>query len=205
MARPTKLQINALPDPVLDRRDVIPLLIENPHEFLAVCGLAGSAQELTAITNDGPNVYAMAGAMGAAVTMALGLALAQPKRRVLCVTGDGELLMNLGGLATCALMNPPNLTIICVDNGHYGETGNQDSHTGLGVNLAKIAEGSGIPAVLTINTMDDLPEGRRLVREGNGLAFILLRVKEGKPLNTGRLMQPAVGRTRFRQHALGHV
>jgi len=58
--------------------------------------------------------------------------------------------------------------------------------------------------VLVINTMDDLPEGRRLVREGNGLAFILLRVKEGAPLNTGRLMQPAIGRTRFRQHALGH-
>lgn len=205
MARPKKLQVNPMPETVLDRRDVIPLLIENPHDFLCVAGLAGSAQELTAITNDGPNVYAMAGAMGAAVSMGLGLALAQPKRRVLCVTGDGELLMNLGALATAALMNPPNLTIICVDNGHYGETGNQDSHTGFGVNLAKIAEGSGIPAVLTINTMDDLPEGRRLVREGNGLAFILLRVKEGKPLNTGRLMNPAVGRTRFRQHALGHV
>ena len=59
--------------------------------------------------------------------------------------------------------------------------------------------------MLTINTMDDLPEGRRLVREGNGLAFILLRVKEGKPLNNGRLMQPAVGRTRFREHLLGHA
>lgn len=205
MARPHKLQINALPEPVLDRRDVIPLLIEKPQDFLVVAGLAGSAQELTAITNDGPNVYALAGAMGAAVTMALGLALAQPKRRVLCVTGDGELLMAIGSLATVALMNPPNLTIICVDNGHYGETGNQDSHTGLGVNLARIAEGSGLPAVYTINTMDDLPEGRRLVRDGNGLAFILLRVKEGKPLNTGRLMQPAIGRTRFRQHALGHA
>jgi thiamine pyrophosphate-dependent acetolactate synthase large subunit-like protein len=205
MSRPSKLQINALPDPVLDRQQVVPMLIEHPEEFICVAGLAGSAQELTAITRDGPNVYAMAGAMGAAVSMALGLALAQPKRRVLCVTGDGELLMNLGALATTALMNPPNLTIICVDNGHYGETGNQDSHTGLGVNLARIAEGSGVPAVVTINTMDDLPEGRRLVREGNGLCFILLRVKEGKPLNTGRLMQPAVGRTRFREHLLGHA
>ena len=203
MARPRKLQINMLPDPVLDRREVIPLLIEKPEDFLVVAGLAGSAQELAAITRDGPNVYALAGAMGAAVTMALGLALAQPRKRVLCVTGDGELLMALGSLATVALMNPPNLTIIVVDNGHYGETGNQDSHTGLGVNLARIAEGAGIPAVYIINTMDDLPEGRRLVRDGNGLAFILLRVKEGKPLNTGRLMQPAIGRTRFRTHALG--
>ena len=205
MARPNKLQVNPMPETVLDRRDVIPLLIERPEDFLCVAGLAGSAQELTAISKDAPYVYAMAGAMGAATTMALGLALAQPKRRVLCVTGDGELLMNLGSLATIALMNPPNLTVICVDNGHYGETGNQDSHTGFGVDLAKIAAGSGIPAVYTINTMDDLPEGRRLVRDGNGLAFILLRVKEGKPLNTGRLMQPAVGRTRFREHLLGHI
>ena len=203
MARPKKLQVNHLPQTVLDRREIIPLLIEEPEKFLVVAGLAGSAQELTAITKDGPNVYAMAGAMGAAVTMALGLALAQPKRRVLCATGDGELLMNLGGLATVALMNPPNLTIICIDNGHYGETGNQDSHTGLGVDLAKIAAGSGIPAVYTINTMDDLPEGRRLVRDGNGLAFILLRVKEGRPLNDDRLMNPAYGRTRFRHHLLG--
>lgn len=204
MARPKMMQVNPLPATVLDRRDVIPLLIERPGDFLCVGGLAGAAQELTAISNDAPYVYALAGAMGAATTMALGLALAQPKKRVLCVTGDGELLMNIGALATIALMNPPNLTIICVDNGHYGETGNQDSHTGFGVDLAKIAAGCGIPAVLTINTMDDLPEGSRLVREGNGLAFILLRVKEGKPLNNGRLMQPSIGRTRFREYLLGH-
>jgi len=104
MARPKKLQVNALPEPVLDRRDVIPLLIEKPEEFLVV---AGSRLRTGAHRHhqDGPNVYALAGAMGAAVTMGLGLALAQPKRRVLCVTGDGELLMNLGGLATAALMN----------------------------------------------------------------------------------------------------
>ena len=203
MSRPHTLQVNALPTPVLDRQHVVPLLIEHPEHFLCIAGLAGSAWEITAISKDGPYVYALAGAMGAATGMALGLALAQPKRRVLCVTGDGELLMNLGTLATIALMNPPNLTIICVDNGHYGETGNQDSHTGLGVDLAKIAAGSGIPAVYTINTMDDLPEGRRLVRDGNGLAFILLRVKEGRPLNDDRLMNPAYGRTRFRHHLLG--
>ena len=77
--------------------------------------------------------------------MGLGLALAQPKRRVLVTTGDGELLMNVGALATIALQNPPNLTIICVDNGHYGETGNQDSHTGLGVRLDVIAAGAASP------------------------------------------------------------
>jgi hypothetical protein len=62
----------------------------------------------------------------------LGLALPRPDRRVLVVTGDGELLMNVGGLATIAVMNPANLAIVCVDYGHHGETGYQKSHTSLG-------------------------------------------------------------------------
>ncbi len=81
----------------------------------------------------------MAGAMGGACMIGLGLALARPDKRVLVVTGDGELLMNVGALATIAVINPPNLAILCVDNGHYGETGYQKSHTSLGVDLEKIA------------------------------------------------------------------
>ena len=80
--------------------------------------------------------------------MGLGLALARPDKRVLVVTGDGELLMNLGALATIAVINPPNLAILCVDNGHYGETGWQKSHTSLGVDLEKIAIGAGIKRTL---------------------------------------------------------
>jgi phosphonopyruvate decarboxylase len=146
MARHVKLQTATLPDPVLDRREVIPLLIEKPHDFLVVAGLAGSAQELTAITDDGANVYAMAGAMGAAVSMGLGLALAQPKQRVLCVTGDGELLMNLGALATAALMNPPNLTIICVDNRHYWRDGEPGQPYGVGGEPREDRRGAGFPS-----------------------------------------------------------
>ena len=107
MARPQRMQTPGHPPPVLDRREAVPALIERPQDFLVIAGLAGAAQELTAITEDSPLNYPLGGAMGAAVTMALGLALAQPKRRVLCVTGDGELLMNLGSLATVAAMNPP--------------------------------------------------------------------------------------------------
>jgi len=89
-----------------------------------------------------------------------------------------------------------------VDNGHYGETGNQDSHTGMGVRLDTVATGCGFPVVFTINTEDDLPEGRRLLREG-GLCFILLRVKEGPALKVKRSLSPAVVRTRFRMALLG--
>lgn len=203
MARPKRMQTQGHPDPVLDRREVVPALIERPEDFLVIAGLAGTAQEVTAISRDGPLVFPLGGAMGAAVTMALGLALAQPKRRVLCLTGDGELLMNLGSLATVAAMNPPNLSVVCVDNCRYGETGNQETHTGLGVRLDAIAEGSGFPVVHTINTADDLQEGRRLIREGGGLTFILLRVKEGPGLRFKRRLEPAFVRERFRTTLLG--
>ena len=198
MAKLTRMQMPALPHPVLDRPQAVPALIERPGDFLVVAGLAGAAQEVCAITENAPYVFGLGGAMGAAPMMGLGLALAQPRRRVLVVTGDGELLMNLGALATIALMNPPNLQIVCVDNGHYGETGNQDSHTGLGVALDKIAAGAGFPVVHTINTEAELPEGRRLLNEGGGLAFILLRVKEGPALRKPRNLFPHVARDRFR-------
>jgi phosphonopyruvate decarboxylase len=198
MARLTRIKTHNLPEATLDRRQAIPALIARPHDWLVVAGLAGAAQELTAITHDGPNVFGLAGAMGAAPMMALGLALAQPGRQVLCVTGDGELLMNLGALATIALLNPPNLSIVCVDNGKYGETGNQDSHTGLGVRLDLIAAGAGIPAVFTINTPAEIDEGRKLLEAGVGLCFILLRVKEGPALKVKRVLQPHVVRDRFR-------
>ncbi len=203
MARLNKLQMSSLPDAVLDRRQAVPALIETPSDFLIVTGLAGTAQELTALTNNSPNVFGMGGAMGAALMTGLGLALAQPKRRVLVVSGDGDMLMSVGGLATIALHNPPNLSVICVDNGHYGETGNQDSHTGLGVRLDTIAAGSGFPVVHIINTEADMEEGRRLLREGTGLSFILLRVKEGPPNRIKRNLVPHVERDRFRAALLG--
>lgn len=203
MAQHKRIQNANVPPATLDRRQVIPALIPNPHDFLVIGGLAGAAQELTAITDDGANVYALAGAMGAALSMALGLALAQPTRKILAITGDGELLMNLGCLATCAVLNPPNLRIVCVDNGHYGETGNQDSHTGLGVQLDKIAAGAGIPTVHTINTEADIAEGRRLLDAPTGLCFILLRVKDGPALKKPRSLDPAYTRNRFRMALLG--
>ena len=155
------------------------------------------------MTDCSPGVFALGGAMGAALAMGLGLALAQPNRRVLTVTGDGELLMNIGTLATIALQNPRNLSIICVDNGHYGETGNQESHTGLGVRLDTIAAGSGIPVVHVINTEADLAEGRRLLREGDGPNFILLRVKEGPAQRVKRNLVPHLERDKFRAALLG--
>ena len=130
--------------------------------------------------------------------MGLGLALARPDKRVLVVTGDGELLMNLGALAVIAVMNPPNLAILCIDNGHYGETGWQKSHTSLGVDLEKIAAGAGIQRTHTVAVEADIPEGARILREGNASAFVLLRVKPTEPPPFRRNFDPSLLRDRFR-------
>ncbi|MGE0418396.1 MAG: thiamine pyrophosphate-dependent enzyme [Acetobacteraceae bacterium] len=203
MAKLNKLRTSNLPDAVLDRRQAVPALIERPSDFLIVTGLAGTAQELSAMTDCSPGVFALGGAMGAALAMGLGLALAQPKRRVLTITGDGELLMNVGTLATIALQNPRNLAVVCVDNGHYGETGNQESHTGLGVRLDTIATGAGIPIVHIVTTEADLAEARRLIRSDDGPCFILLRVKEGPPQKVKRNLVPHLERDKFRAALLG--
>src|SRR5216683_2321553 len=166
---------------VLDRRDAVPALIGRHQDFLFVTGLAGTARDIAALTHDGAHIYTMAGAMGGAAMIGLGLALSRPDKRVLVVTGDGELLMNVGALATIGVMDPANLAILCVDNGHYGETGWQKSHTSLGVDLEKIAIGCGIKHTRTVANAADIAGGARVLREGNGSSFVNLRVKPTEP------------------------
>jgi thiamine pyrophosphate-dependent acetolactate synthase large subunit-like protein len=190
------------PNNSFSTRDAVPSLISRHEDFLIVSGLAGTSRDIAALTSDGAHTYMMAGAMGGACMIRLGLALARPKRRVLVVPGDGELLMNVGALATIAVINPPNLAIVCVDNGHYGETGYQKSHTSLGVDLEKIAAGFGIKACRTISAEEQLPDGTRSLRDGNGTIFVLLRVKPTDPPPFKRNMDPAASRVRFRT-ALG--
>src|SRR5712692_7174107 len=148
----------AAPGFVLERSEVVPALIGRHEDFLLIAGLGGSARDVGAVTGDGAHVYSLGGAMGAACMVGLGLALARPDKRVLVVTGDGELLMNIGALATIAVLNPLNLAILCVDNGHYGETGWQKSHTSLGVDLEKIAIGCGIKHTRTVDHAADIAD-----------------------------------------------
>lgn len=188
---------------VLDRREAVPKLIGEHEDFLFVSGLAGTSKDMAALTADGAHLYTMAGAMGAAVSMGLGLALARPDKKVMVVTGDGELLMNIGALATVSVLNPPNLRILCVDNGHYGETGYQESHTNRGVDLEKMAVGAGIKSTCTIERGEDLAKGARMLRESNGACFVVLRVMPDDPPAFKRLMDPAAARVRFRMSLLG--
>jgi thiamine pyrophosphate-dependent acetolactate synthase large subunit-like protein len=183
---------------VLERSEAVPALIGRHQDFLIITGLGGTASDVGAVTGDAAHVYSLAGAMGAACMMGLGLALARPDKRVLVVTGDGELLMNVGALATIAVVDPANLAILCVDNGHYGETGWQKSHTSLGVDLEKIAVGCGIKHTRTVAAASDIAAGARLLREGNGASFVCLRVKPTEPPAFKRNFDASLLRDRFR-------
>ena len=188
---------------VLDRADAFPKLVGNPDDFLFIGGLAGTARDIAHLCRERPNYYSLAGVMGAAVMMGLGLALARPDKRVLVATGDGELLMNVGSLATVAILNPSNLSIVCVDNGHYGETGYQKSHTSLGVDLEKMASGSGIAATRTVWEDSQIPEAARILRESNGVSFVLLKVKPTDPPRYKRSLDAAWTKSIFRQALVG--
>ena len=190
---------------MLDRREAVPRLIGDPADFLIVSGLAGTAKDMGHLTQEAPNAFLLGGAMGAAAMMGLGLALVQPERRVLVVTGDGELLMSLGALANVGIMQPPNLAIVCVDNGHYGETGNQESHTERGVDLATIAEGAGIAVTRRVEREDQIDEAGAVLRQSNGPCFVLLRVSDGPPAAYKRSFDAVARKVAFRTALLGEA
>jgi thiamine pyrophosphate-dependent acetolactate synthase large subunit-like protein len=136
-------------DPRLDRRAAIRTLLENRGDLLLVTGLGSTTWDAASVADDEHNFY-LWGAMGAAAMVGLGLAIARPDRRVLVVTGDGEMLMGLGSLATIGVQRPPNLAIAVFDNGRYGETGMQASHTAETVDLIGVAQSCGFKETFDI-------------------------------------------------------
>lgn len=185
------------------RKDAVPKLVGNHEDFLVVTGLAGPAKDMAHYTDQAPHTFMLGGAMGGALSMALGLALVQPDRKILCVTGDGELLMNMSSLATIGVVQPPNLSVICVDNGHYQETGNQESHTNLGVDLEKVAQGCNIAVTRTVETLEDCENTQSVLRNTNGPVFVLLRVNEDEPPKSKRNWDAADRKNIFRNALLG--
>ncbi len=151
----------------LDRRAVVATLLHDPGALLVVAGLGAPAYDVAA-HGDRPLNFYLWGAMGGAAMVGLGLALAQPSRRVLVITGDGEMLMGIGSLATIAVAGVPNLAIAVLDNGRYGETGAQLSHTAQETehrtDLAAVARGCGWRATATAATMAEVESLRPRLR-----------------------------------------
>jgi thiamine pyrophosphate-dependent acetolactate synthase large subunit-like protein len=186
----------------LKRRDVVAQLLEERGELLVVAGLGSTAWDCTA-AGDHPLGFPLWGAMGQAAMMGLGLALAQPGRRVLVITGDGEMLMGMGSLATIGVQRPANLSVVVIDNERYGETGMQATHTASGVDLAAIARACGFRNASTLTGAGEIAALRAAVHGTPGPNFATVKVVAEKlpivlPPRDGGLLK-----ARFRRALLG--
>ena len=186
----------------LRRRPVVEALLADRGDLLVVSGLGAPAWDAAA-AGDHPLTFPLWGAMGGALSMGLGLALARPDRRVLVITGDGEMLMGQGAIATAAAAGPGNLSIAVLDNESYGETGMQATHTAFGVDLAAMAAAAGWPLTGTVRDEDGLETALPNLRGGSGPAFYAFKVRaEDLPL----VLPPRDGehlKDRFRAALLG--
>ncbi|WP_431272042.1 thiamine pyrophosphate-dependent enzyme [Dankookia sp. P2] len=159
----------------LERRSVVRALLEDRGEMLAIGGLGAPAWDITA-AGDCPQNLPLWGGMGGAAVMGLGLALAQPAKPVLVITGDGEMLMGIGSLATIATKQPRNLSVVVLDNEHYGETGMQETATRHGVDLAGMAKAAGITDSRKVTTPAELLALRDAIRAGHGPIFAQVKI-----------------------------
>ena len=199
--------------PTLQRRPLIRQLLQDiGDDVLVIAGLGSSCWDITA-AGDRPLNMPLWGAMGAPVPMGLGLALAQPDKRVVVITGDGDMLMSIGSLATVATQQPENLAIVVLDNERFGETGNQATHTsprdigptesGAGADLSIIAKGCGIADARVVRNLGDVSRFVKDVRTGKGPVFRVVKVM----VETLELVMPpqdgALLKDRFRQALLG--
>ena len=186
----------------LRRREVVAKLLEDRGDMLLVAGLGACVWDATA-AGDSDLSFPLWGAMGAACSIGLGLALAQPERRVLVITGDGEMLMGLGSLATVAVQAPANLAIVVLDNERYGETGMQETHTAYTTDLAAMAAGAGLGQCGTIRDQAELEAGLEAIRTAPGPLFSVIKIRaENLPL----VLPPKDGaylKDRFRRALLG--
>ena len=179
----------------MKRRDAVAALLADRGDLLVVAGLGSTAWDVTA-AGDSPLIFPMWGAMGQAAMMGLGLALAQPQRRVLVITGDGEALMGLGALATIGAQRPENLTVVVIDNEHYGETGMQETHTAHGVDLAGVARACGLKVV-------DWKSLGNAIHSAPGPSFAVVKVAAEKVPLVLPPREGALLKARFRRALLG--
>ena len=164
---------------VLSRREVVVELLKDRGDLIVVTGLGAATYDVTAAGDNHRNFY-LWGAMGSAAMTGLGLALSRPECPVLVITGDGEQLMGLGALATIGAKRPSNLSIAVLDNGHYGETGMQKSHSSFGIGLHKVADSCNFNWAQEITEMSAVADFRSLAQDitsGPVLARIMVEAK----------------------------
>ena len=186
----------------LNRRLVISELLKERKNSLVVNGLGGTCWDVASLGDNDLNFYVWGG-MGNACMIGLGLALSQPDKKVIVITGDGEMLMGIGSLATIALKQPKNLSIVVFDNELYGETGNQKTHTAYCTNLSKIAIGSGIINSSIILTQEDLLSLSLEIHQIKNLSFSVIKIAQDQEEIVLPIREGAFIKSRFRRALLG--
>jgi thiamine pyrophosphate-dependent acetolactate synthase large subunit-like protein len=196
-------QIKSADSGLLQRREVVKALLAGRGDLLVIAGLGAPAWDATA-AGDHPLNFPLWGGMGGAVMIGLGLALAQPRRKVLVLTGDGEMLMGLGSLATVGVSQAKNLCVVVLDNEVYGETGMQSTHTAYGVDLASAAKACGFVRTSVVAEEHDIAPLRAAIHGGVGPLFAQVKVDAKQmPL----VLPPRDGahlKNRFREALLGN-
>ncbi len=184
----------------LDRRAAVAALLKNRADTLVVSGLGSPTYDLHATGDRDDNFY-LWGAMGGAALIGLGLAQAQPSKRVLALTGDGEQLMGLGGIATIGVARPCNLDIVVIDNQHFGETGMQASHTGRGVDLTAIAAACRFAATATVRTLEEVQRlAADIAEPPHGPRLFVIKVRAENPPRSLPSRDAVFIKNRFRAH-----
>jgi thiamine pyrophosphate-dependent acetolactate synthase large subunit-like protein len=161
--------------PMLERREFVRRLLIERDDLLVVSGLGSATLDVAAAGDHALNFY-LWGAMGGAAMIGLGLALARPERRVAVITGDGDMLMGIGSLATIGVKQPRNLAIIVLDNRSYGETGMQPSHTEAGIDLVTMARACRFPQARAVSRLEEADDIRALLHAGEGPVFVSARI-----------------------------
>ena len=183
----------------MQRRDAVRRLLgQRPANLFVVPGLGSTCWDLASLSENDRDFY-LWGAMGGAAMIGLGLALAQPDKRVAVVTGDGEMLMGLGSLATIAVKRPPNLSIVVFDNGVYGETGMQPSHTSSGVDLVAAARSCGFTDCVDAAGEAELDALATRLGAGSGLLFARVPIAREEPPRVLPERDGAIIKQRFRR------
>jgi len=188
--------------PALDRRKVVAEILKQRGDALIMPGLGAPTWDCAAV-DDHPLTFYSWGGMGGCAMMGLGLALAQPRRRVLVITGDGELLMGLGSLATIGVEKPRNLAVIVIDNEHYGETGMQPTHTRHGVDIPAMARAAGFRSAGTVYTAQQLKTWIPRFYRQPGPVFCSIKVTTAPAPLVLPVREGSALKHRFREALLG--
>lgn len=188
------------------RKDYYQVLAASLAEDTLVVTCLGNASYLWAVLRDAPQNFYFEDAMGLALPLALGLAVAQPERKVVVVEGDGGLLMHMGGLVTVGAVAPQNLTILLIQNGVHAASGGQ-ALTNAGLNFAALGRAAGIEQTQNIDAAEALRPSLVAALAGPGPSLLVLATEPDletvampimlDPVVTKRRFEEAIGAPRY--------